>query len=48
MSNNYLLTNIGQLIGILGPETHQLKGEHMDAVESLQNAFVLKVKHMQK
>lgn len=41
MSNNYLLTNIGQLIGILGPETHQLKGEHMDAVESLQNAFVL-------
>jgi len=41
MSNNYLLTNIGQLIGILGPETDHLKGNHMDTVESLHNAFVL-------
>jgi imidazolonepropionase len=41
MSNNYLLTNIGQLIGILGPEARQLKGEHMDTLESIHNAFVL-------
>lgn len=41
MSNNYLLTNIGHLIGILDSEVHQVKGKYMDSIESLNDAFVL-------
>ena len=41
MSDNYLLTNIAHLIGILGPEVSQLKGREMDGLESIHNAFVL-------
>jgi imidazolonepropionase len=41
MSNNYLFTNISHLIGILGPEVNLLRGESMDNVESLRDAFLL-------
>jgi imidazolonepropionase len=41
MSNNYLLTNIADLIGILGPQVSQLKGREMDELESVQNAYLL-------
>jgi imidazolonepropionase len=41
MSNNYLLTNIGHLIGILSSEIRQLKGKSMDSLESIQDAFIL-------
>jgi imidazolonepropionase len=40
-SKNYLLTNIGQLNGILPPETSCLKGAAMGHVESINDAYLL-------
>jgi len=39
--NNYLLTNIGQLNGILDPGIRCLKGKDMNVVNGLENAFIL-------
>jgi imidazolonepropionase len=37
---DYILTNIGQLLGILGSEINSLKGIEMSKVESISNAFI--------
>ncbi|MCC6817696.1 MAG: imidazolonepropionase [Bacteroidia bacterium] len=39
-SNDYLLTNIGELIGILEPEISCLKGEDMSKVNRIANAWL--------
>jgi len=41
MNKNYLITNIGQLNGILSTEQTVLKGKEMLVVNSIQNAFLL-------
>jgi hypothetical protein len=38
MQKNYLITNIGQLIGILPKEIKRLKGEEMAHINGLHNA----------
>jgi imidazolonepropionase len=40
-SKHYLLTNIGQLNGILSKEVKVLKGKQMSDVQSIQNAYLL-------
>ncbi len=40
MLKNYIITNIGQLMGILPKETLLLKGEEMGHINVLHNAFI--------
>lgn len=40
MSNQYLLTNIGQLIGILDAKTELLKGKEMDQLNKIESAYL--------
>ncbi len=40
MLKNYIITNIGQLMGILPKETLLLKGEEMGHINALHNAFM--------